>query len=68
MGRTPALLYTLGLLLFELAFARFPSCAECCKRAVVWTSAQPYFLPCTHQQAGYYIGSYTPQVCEVANK
>jgi hypothetical protein len=60
MGCTPAVLYTLGLLPFGLALARFPPCAECYKRAIVGTSAQPSFVSCTHQQVGCYIGSYAP--------
>jgi hypothetical protein len=43
MGRTPALLYTLGLLPFGLALARFFPCTKCYKRAIVGLSIPPYF-------------------------
>jgi hypothetical protein len=68
MGPIRVFLYTLGLLPFGLALARFPSCSECYKRAFVGTSTQPYFVSYTHQQVGCYIGSYTPQACEVAGR
>jgi hypothetical protein len=56
MGGTAALLYSYGLLPFGLALARFPPCTECYNRAIVGTSAQPYFVSCTHQQVGCYMG------------
>jgi hypothetical protein len=68
MGCTTALLYTLGRLPFGLTLARFPPCTECHKRAIVGTSKQPYFVSRTHKQVRCYIGSYTPQVCQVAGK
>jgi hypothetical protein len=45
----------------------FPHVLNVTKRAIVGTSAQPYFVSCTHQQNRCYISSYTPQVCQVAS-
>jgi hypothetical protein len=62
MGCAPSLPYTLGLLPFGLALARFFPCTKSYKRVIVGTSTLPYFVSCTQQHVRCYIGSYTPRL------
>jgi hypothetical protein len=55
------LLSSTWTLIFWVGSCKVFPCTECFKRAIVGTSAQPYFVSCTHEQVRYYLAHIFPR-------